>query len=259
MLVDFDGSLSYIIVGFGVFFIGFSKAGFGGGMGMLTVPICALALADLGKPPVFAVGFLLPLLVIGDALSVYHYRNEWKAELLKPLFGGILIGTLIGTQLIGRFPPQIFNTILGILAVVFVLFQVIGKLITNRSAGRFEGTGWGFIFGTAAGVTSTFAHGAGPVIAIYLIPKNLPKKVFVGTNAFIFCIINWIKVPFFFLVGAINKTTLLWGLSFMALVPIGTVVGIWLSGKIPEKQFLRIIYLTTFLAGVKLIWNGVFG
>jgi len=46
--------------------IGFSKAGFGGGLGILTTPI-ACSPQRSGKPPGFAVGVLLPLLCAGRA------------------------------------------------------------------------------------------------------------------------------------------------------------------------------------------------
>ena len=52
-----------LLAGAGILLMGFSKAGFGGGLGILTTPLCVLAFARLGKPPIFAIGFVLPLLV----------------------------------------------------------------------------------------------------------------------------------------------------------------------------------------------------
>ncbi len=47
------------------------------------------------------------------------------------------------------------------------------------------------------GITSTFAHGAGPLAAIFLIPQRLPKEIFVGPNVLLFAWVNCIKLPFF--------------------------------------------------------------
>ena len=55
-----------------VLFIGLSKAGFGGGLGMLTTPLCVLAFGAKD-----AIGILLPLLCAGDAFSLYHYWGKW--------------------------------------------------------------------------------------------------------------------------------------------------------------------------------------
>ena len=63
---------------FGVLFIGLSKAGFGGGLGMLTTPVCVLAFG-----PQNAIGILLPLLCAGDAFSLYHYWDRWERKHLR--------------------------------------------------------------------------------------------------------------------------------------------------------------------------------
>src|SRR5438128_7946881 len=91
--------LSTIIpAAFGVLFIGFSKAGFGGGLGMLTTPICVLAFTASGKPPAFAVGVLLPLLCAGDAFSIYHYWGKWERKNLKFLLPGVVGGVIAGVH-----------------------------------------------------------------------------------------------------------------------------------------------------------------
>jgi uncharacterized membrane protein YfcA len=48
-----------------VLFIGISKAGFGGALGLLSTPLCVLAFG-----PRDAIGILLPLLCAGDAFSL---------------------------------------------------------------------------------------------------------------------------------------------------------------------------------------------
>ncbi|SVD62207.1 uncharacterized protein METZ01_LOCUS415061, partial [marine metagenome] len=67
-----------LIVGLAALFIGVSKAGLGGGLGMLTTPLCVTAFGMLGESPQFAIGFLLPLLILGDAASLYHYWHDWR-------------------------------------------------------------------------------------------------------------------------------------------------------------------------------------
>ena len=48
-------------------------------------------------------------------------------------------------------------------------------------------------FGIAAGVTSTFAHGAGPVVTMFLVPQRLPKQIFVGTMV-VGCVITMLII-----------------------------------------------------------------
>src|SRR5882672_8203074 len=115
------GLSTLLLTAVGVLFIGIAKAGFGGGLGMLTTPICVLAFSTSGKPPSFAVGVLLPLLCAGDAFSLYHYWGKWDTKNLKFLLPGVVVGILIGIQLIGRFSPREFNFVIGCLAVSFVV------------------------------------------------------------------------------------------------------------------------------------------
>ena len=114
-----------LLVGFAVVFIGLSKAGFGGGLGMLTTPLCVVAFGMAGQSPQFAVGFLLPLLCAGDSFSLYHYWRQWRLENLKYLLPGVVLGVIVGIQLMDRMEPRHFSLIIGVLAVSFVVFQLV--------------------------------------------------------------------------------------------------------------------------------------
>ena len=239
----------------GVLFIGLSKAGFGGGLGMLTTPLCVLAFSAGGQPPSFAVGVLLPLLCAGDAFSLYHYWRKWEVKNLKYLLPGVVVGVVIGARLVGQFTPRQLNIAIGALAVAFVLFQLVKEKIW-RAEGAFAPNHLvGVPCGIGAGVTSTFAHGAGPIVSVFLIPQQMPKEIYVGTTALVFTWINWIKLPFFAMQGIITRETLLTGLYYLPIIPVGVWLGVWLNRKISEKLFLRLVYAMTFLTGMQLLLN----
>lgn len=228
---------------------------------MLTVPICAVGLTSLGKDTFFAIGFLLPLLCLGDGISLWHYRKKWNWNSIKFLLPGALVGIYFGYILMNKVSPKFFQLLLGIIAITFVLFHIYrNRLIKSGNSSKNKEPIWfSGLIGTIAGLTSTFAHGAGPVVAIYLIPKNLPKAEFVGTNALIFSIINWMKVPFFVELEMISLNSLKWDLGFFILVPLGVMIGIFLHGKVSESLFKNIVLVTTFLAGGKLLYSGIVG
>jgi uncharacterized membrane protein YfcA len=141
------------------------------------------------------------------------------------------------------------------MAVSFVAFQMIKERIF-AAEGRFRpGHLLGSICGVGAGVTSTFAHGAGPLVSVFLIPQALPKEIYVGTTALVFFWINWIKMPFFVLNGIITRDTLSHSLVFVPLIPIGVWVGVWLNRKVSESLFSKLVYTMTFLAGIELIFG----
>lgn len=242
-----------LLAAIGVLFIGVAKAGMGGGLGMLTTPICVLAFRSTGLDPKYVIGTLLPLLIVGDTFSIYHYWGKWEKRHLWLLLPGVVAGVLIGVQLIDKFSPRQLNLIIGILAVSFVVFQYLKEMIVRAEGNLQPGYRVGVPFGVVAGITSTFAHGAGPVVTMYLLPQRLPKVQFVGTNVLIFTWINWIKMPFFIGQGIITRQTLLLGLAYVGLVPLGVWAGLWLNRRVSETWFIRVVYAVTFLAGLQLI------
>lgn len=247
--------VSILFAALGVLFIGLSKAGFGGGLGMLTTPLCVLAFGAGGREPAFAIGVLLPLLCAGDAFSLWHYWRKWERKNLGYLLPGIVVGVVIGAQLIGRFSERQLNVAIGLLAVAFVVFQFVKERIW-RAEGAFSPNHLiGVPCGIGAGITSTFAHGAGPVVSLFLIPQRLPKEIYVGTTALVFTWINWVKLPFFAWQGVITAETLRTGLYYFPLVPLGVWLGVGLNRRISERLFLRLVYGLTFLAGLQLIFN----
>ncbi len=229
-------------------FIGISKAGFGGALGLLSTPLCVLAFG-----PRDAIGILLPLLCAGDAFSLYPYWRKWDARNLRYLLPGVIAGVLVGVQLIGQFSARQLNVVIGVLAVVFVGFQLTRDYIL-RAEGTFAPShAVGIPFGIAAGITSSFAHGAGPVVTMFLVPQRLPKEIFVGTMVLTFTWVNWIKLPFFVGSSIINRQTFELSLLFLPLIPLGVWLGVRLNRTISESSFVWIIYAITLLAGLQLI------
>jgi len=159
--------LVILLVGLTVVFIGLSKAGFGGNLGMLTSPLCVVAFGIAGQSPQFAIGFLLPLLCAGDGFSLYHYWGKWRLDNLKYLLPGVLLGVLTGVQVMGRLEPRHFSLIIGILAVSFVVFQVVKERVFKNKTLFELGYGTGTAAGIGVGLTSTFAHGAGALVNIF--------------------------------------------------------------------------------------------
>ena len=253
---------SLLLAGFAVLFLGVAKAGFGGGLGMLVTPLCVLVFG-----PRMAIGIILPLLCAGDAFSLYHYWRRWRAENLRFLLPGVVVGVVIGVQLIGQFSPRQLNFAIGLIAVLFVGFQVIKDRLFRAEGAFTPNHRVGLPCGIGVGITSTFAHGAGPVAAMFLMPQRLPKETFVGTNILVFTFVNWIKLPFFCVdrslvdlpvfasEALITPATLLMSAKFFPLVPLGVWLGVWLNRRFSEAGFVRMIYAILLVTGLQLLCN----
>jgi hypothetical protein len=75
----------------GVVLFGISKGGFGGGLGLLTVPMMAIVV-----PPAQAAAIMLPILMVMDVGAVWVCRRTWDRSLMKVLLPAGLLGMAIG-------------------------------------------------------------------------------------------------------------------------------------------------------------------
>ena len=102
-----------VLVALAVLFIGSSKGGFAGGLGLLTTPLCALAFNAKD-----AIGIVMPLLCAGDAFSLFFYWRKWESRNLRFLLPGVVVGVVAGVQLVGRFSNRDLNMAIGIIAIL---------------------------------------------------------------------------------------------------------------------------------------------
>jgi len=257
-----EPTLKLLLAAAAVLFIGISKAGFGGGLGMLTTPLAVLAFGSKD-----AVGIVLPLLCAGDAFSLYHYWRKWEKRNLAYLLPGVILGVIVGVQLVGLLNPRQLNVAIGCIAVAFVLFQLARERIFAAEGSFRPNYTIGVPCGLGAGITSSISHGAGPLVALFLMPQRMPKEIYVGTTVFVFTWINWIKLPFFAIdqsmvhlpvfapEALITRDTLLTSAKYFAFVPVGVWLGVWMNRKFSERAFLRFVYAALLLTGLELIFK----
>lgn len=242
---------------------GISKAGFGGGIGILAVPLFAAAL-----PPGRAIGMLLPLLIVADCFAnLHHLRHRSRRHLrwlLTGALGGIVLGTLLFVSLqwtAGRGDSatrinRMLNLIVGGVCLLLVLVQV-WRLLGGRVP-RIPGTPLaGRVTGAVAGFVSTLAHSAGPVISVYLLERHLDKRLHVGTSALFFLLTNLAKIPTFVGMGFITSQTLLQSLWVLPVIPLGTLLGFWMHRHVAERPFTVIMYLGAAAAAGNMIYKGL--
>ena len=106
----------YILSTIAILIMGISKSGFGGGIGILAVPLMSLSI-----PPAQAAAILLPLLVVMDFFNVLHYRNKFDRTNLTILLPAAVVGIVLGTFTFRYLSEAHIRILIGILSVLFVL------------------------------------------------------------------------------------------------------------------------------------------
>ena len=230
-----------------------AKAGFGGGAGVLGTPLMALTI-----PVAEAVALMLPLLIASDIFSVWHYRTRFHRRSVGLLLAGSVLGGGVGTAFFGFFigNQRILQVGVGVLALLFVAFQLGRGYISGMAEARRPSAVEGLLMGAASGFGSTLAHAGGPPAAMYVLPQKLPRDLFVGTTVTFFAGLNLIKVVPYYGLG-LWKASDVW--TILMLVPLsflGVRLGLLLNRRFTDTWFTRVVYALLFATGLKLVLHG---
>jgi uncharacterized protein len=247
--------------------VALSKGGFGGGVGVLSVPIL---LQVVGWE--FAVSLWLPVLVVCDICTIHKYPREWSPRAIMKLAPGALIGILATTLVMGHVvlkeksqATKVHEAWLSLsVAVISISFVVMHFIRAGKAGAPPWKPTWavGLPVGVAAGVTTMVAHAAGPITTMYLLPQQLDRRVFVGTLGRYYFVFNAMKIPMYASIGLMTLDSLRYGAWLMLLSPAGIWLGWWLNKRVSEVWFVRIVYWCLVIAAVKLAydWAGtIFG
>lgn len=84
----------WTLVFLAIFLIGVTKSGFGAGVGLMIVPMMAIAMGHIpGRGSEAALGLMLPLLVLGDLIAVWQYRDLFRKRLVPiPVATAVTVG-----------------------------------------------------------------------------------------------------------------------------------------------------------------------
>jgi uncharacterized membrane protein YfcA len=233
-----------------ILLVGISKAGFGGGTGLIATPLLALTI-----PVAEAAALLLPLLIIADMLSIYHYWGKFDRRIIRLILPAAVVGIIFGSLFFGFFSQneRILKVGIGVLSVAFVLFELFRTRILDQLDEKRPSDASGIFFSGLAGFTSTLAHAGGPPLTIYLLPQNLSRRLFVGTTIVFFTAVNLFKlIPYSYL-GLLRIGNLTTILILSPLAFVGVRIGVILNGRFTDKWFKRLIYILLFLTGLQLI------
>lgn len=95
--------------------IGTANGAFGGGGGMLAVPLLRAGGLETAKAHATAIAVILPASVVSGA--VYLFGGLVPMDLLVPTALGVLLGGFFGAKLLGVLPGKAVNFLFALLMV----------------------------------------------------------------------------------------------------------------------------------------------
>ncbi len=235
------------------------KAGFGGGVGMISTPLMIYACGDA----VAAVAIMLPLLIAADYASLAMWWRRWDGRNVLGLLPGALVGIAIGGGVLALFQQfgmkagrevtdASLKLAIGLLGAGFVALHII-RTLRGRVVAFRPSRAHGLAFGAAAGLSSTLAHAAGPITQMYLLGQQMPKGRYVATTAVFYWIINQAKLVPYYALGMLSAPTLGADLVLVPAVIAGAAAGVVLHRRVSAVWFGRIVYGLLGLIGAHLV------
>ncbi|MYK19581.1 sulfite exporter TauE/SafE family protein [Candidatus Poribacteria bacterium] len=245
-----------IILCFGAWLTGVSKAGFGGGIGMIVVPMFTHFRSARN-----VIGLMLLLLFSTDVFSLRHYWNRWHRQSVTRLILGSLLGIALASLILKDISDYHLKKVIGGIACLFALLEFLRpywqRWLGNaeqhvESAFRFK-TWQGLLAGLFAGAFSTLAHMGGLVVVMYLLPQRLGNTAFVATTTATYFLLNFIKIPFYYQLDLFSTEILIEAVALLPFIALGVLTGIALNNRVPERLFSRIVLFFLFATGVHLL------
>lgn len=227
------------------FLAGLSKGGLPA-IGMLAVPVLSLIMS-----PVKAAGLLLPIYVVSDVAGVWLYRRDFSSPNLRILLPAGILGVVVGWLTASLVSDRVITLMIGLMGVSFCLNAWLRK--QDNAPAKLPSVPKGSFWGLLAGFTSFISHAGAPPFQVYMLPQKLPKAQFAGTATIVFAVINAAKILPYQNLRPYSAYTLSSAATLVPFALCGAVCGAWLTRRIADVWFYRVVQISLFAVSLKLM------
>ena len=246
------GVAGFLIAAFAVFVIGLAKSSV---PAAATMPVGLFALVIPAK---LSVGAILPLLILGDIIALLAFRKAGRLDIVVKILPSVFVGMFIGYFLLSWSTSREVAYVIGAILVFTAIYE-IRKRFRNEKMDIEQGSKQkqrsrltAQLMGVLVGIMTMTANSAGPIFSLYLLNLQLPMQTFVGTNSWLFFIINVSKIPFNANLGIITTQTLMLAVLLAPFVVMGGLFGQRIMRSINQRAFEYSALVSTLIAGLLL-------
>ena len=246
------GVAGFLIAAFAVFVIGLAKSSV---PAAATMPVGLFALVIPAK---LSVGAILPLLILGDIIALLAFRKAGRWDIVVKILPSVFVGMFIGYFLLSWSTSREVAYVIGAILVFTAIYEIRKRLrnekmdidqgVNQKQRSRLTAQ----LMGVLVGIMTMTANSAGPIFSLYLLNLQLPMQTFVGTNSWLFFIINVSKIPFNANLGIITTQTLMLAVFLAPFVVMGGLFGQRIMRSINQRAFEYSALVSTLIAGLLL-------
>jgi uncharacterized membrane protein YfcA len=220
----------------------------------IGLPAAAMGLLTLIISPTEAISLLwLPILFT----NIFQYgraRNKREIAMTYKWFAAAIFCSIFLTSLfINDYPTALLTVAIGIAMVVFSLNLLFG-LSLPVGPGRGWQVGVGIVSGVLGGLSSIWS----PPVAMYLMARNTPKDMFIGTTGFLFLAGCLPLGAGLVISGLVTWPVIVKSLLGLLMTLTGFRIGEILRERISQDRFRQIVLVAFLIMGGRLIATGLF-
>ncbi len=219
----------------------------------IGLPAAAMGLLTLIFPPTEAISLLWLPILFSNMFQYGRARNKREIAMTYKWFAAAIFCSIFLTSLfINDYPTALLTGAIGIAMVVFSLNLLFG-LSLPVGPGRGWQVGVGIVSGVLGGLSSIWS----PPVAMYLMARNTPKDLFIGTTGFLFLAGCLPLGAGLVISGLITWPVIVKSLLGLLMTLIGFRIGEILRERISQDRFRQIVLIAFLIMGGRLIATGL--
>ncbi len=187
--------------------------------------------------------------LISQSYSIWKLRDALDWRKLAPFIVGGVFGVPLGTMLLGYVDPVYMRFWIGVLLVIFSIYNLAKPALKPVQGNMPADVGIGFFNGMLGGLTGL----GGIIVTIWCHLRGWPKDVQRAVFQPIILASGVITIISFHVAGVITMETVkLWALGAPVMLA-GVWVGLKFYGKLDEAAFRKVVLWLLLFSGLSLI------
>ena len=219
----------------------------------IGLPAAAMGLLTLIISPTEAISLLWLPILFTNLFQFGRARNKREIMVTYKWFAVALFFSIFLTSLfINDYPTALLTVAIGVAMVIFSLNLLFG-LSLPVGPGRGWQLGVGLVSGVLGGLSSIWS----PPVAMYLMARNTPKDMFIGTTGFLFLAGCLPLGAGLVISGLITGPVIVKSLLGLMMTLTGFRIGEIMRERVSQDRFRQIVLIAFLIMGGRLIAIGL--
>lgn len=219
----------------------------------IGLPAAAMAFLTLVMPPTEAIPLLWLSILATNSLQFARAPDKQSIAREYWLFAvAIMVSIFIASMFIADYPTALLTVVIGMAMVLFSLNLLLGIKLKIG-----PGRGWHLGFGLLAGVVGGMSSIWSPIVAMYLVARDVSKERFIGTTGFLFLAGVLPLGAGQLVAGIMTFPIFIKSALALCVVLVGFRIGEVLRHRVSQELFRKAVLIAFFLFGCRLILTGL--